>query len=98
MKHTVTLNYFRNWFTKHKPNYFSYVGLECLYDFLIQIEESGKEQEFDPVNFCIIYTEYENIEEFWTERDEDDYPNIDSIKEMTTLIRVGNKGFIIQNF
>jgi len=98
MKHTVTLNYFRNWFTKHKPNYFSYVGLECLYDFLILIEEGGKEQEFDPVEFWGIYTEYENIEEFWVSHDEDNFPNIDSIKEMTSLIEVGNKGFIIKNF
>ena len=98
MKHTVTLKYFRNWFLKDKPINFSYVGLECLYDFLIQIEEGGKEQEFKPVALCCEYTEYENIEEFWVSYDEDNFPNIESIKEMTSLIKVGNKGFIIKNF
>jgi len=94
MKMTITLNYFRNWFRKEKPNYYSYVGLESLYDFLIEIGEI----EFDPVSIWSDFTEYENIEEFWTERDEDEYPDIESIGERTTLIKVGNKGFIIKAF
>ena len=98
MKMTITLNYFRNWFKKEKPNYYSYEGLESLYDFLTEIELCGKEIEFDPVTKWSDYTEYENIEEFWTERDEDEYPDIESIKERTTLIKVGNKGFIIKAF
>jgi hypothetical protein len=98
MKKTITLNYFRDWFIKYKPNYYSYVGLEVLFDFLTEIELNGKEQEFDPVLIWSDYTEYENIEEFWTERDEDDYPDIESIAEKTLLIKVGNKGFIIKPF
>ena len=98
MKKTITLNYFRDWFIKNKPNYYSYVGLEVLFDFLTEIELNGKEQEFDPVLIWSDYTEYENIEEFWTERDEDDYPDIESINGRTTLIKVGNKGFIIKAF
>jgi hypothetical protein len=94
MKMTITLNYFRNWFRKEKPNYYSYEGLESLYDFLIEIGE----KEFDPVSIWSDFTEYENIEEFWTERDEDEYPDIESINERTTLIKVGNKGFIIKAF
>ena len=94
MKMTITLNYFRNWFRKEKPNYYSYEGLESLYNFLIEIEE----KEFDPVSIWSDFTEYENIEEFWTERDRDEYPDIESINERTTLIKVGNKGFIIKAF
>jgi hypothetical protein len=99
MKTTVNFYEFRNWFKKNRPNDFSYDGLIALWEMLEEYEEgTGEEIEFDPVTIWSDYTEYENIEEFWTERDEDEYPDIESIKERTTLIKVGNKGFIIKAF
>lgn len=94
MKMTITLNYFRNWFVKHKPNYFSYDGLEALYDFLIEIGE----KEFDPVSIYCYYNEYKNIEEFWKEYNKEDYPNIESINNKTTLIKINDESFIIKPF
>ena len=44
---------------------FSYEGLEALYDYLIDYEEStGEEIELDVIALCCEYSEWEDIEEF----------------------------------
>jgi len=49
------------------------------------------------IAICCDYSEYENLEEF--QRDYDgEYETIEDIEAVTSVIRVGDDGFIIQNF
>ena len=99
MKTNVNEYEFKYWFEQNRPNNFSRVGLQNLYEYLEEYEEStGEEIEFDPIALCCEYSEYDSIEEFHTEYDAEDYPDIDSLHDYTQVILVGECGFIIQCF
>ena len=51
----------------------------------------------DYVAFCCEYTEYNNIKEFQADYGTD-YKTIEDIEEQTTVIRIDNQSFIIQQF
>lgn len=59
MKQTVTLSAFRDAFrTAGRADNFSYSGLEALYDYLTEMEEStGEEIELDPIAICCEFNE-----------------------------------------
>lgn len=58
MKTTVSLHQFRNDFRAVRPDNFSYEGLEVLFDYLEEYEEStGSEIEFDVIALCCDYSE-----------------------------------------
>ena len=98
MKKTVDREEFCDWFVKFRPNNFSYEGRLALFEMLESYEsDTGEELEFDPLAFCCEYSEYEDIEEFWTEYDKKDYPNEESIMDATFYWGFG-KSFIIQQF
>ena len=98
MKQSLNEYDFRNAFMAVRPNNFSYEGLTVLFDALEEYEEgTGEEMELDAIAICCDYTEYESLSEFHKDYDEEDYPDIDSISESTTVICVGD-GFIIQAF
>ena len=64
MKDTINKNQFINWFRSNEQykNNFSYEGLSALFDYLEEIEEStGEELEFDTVDLCCEYSEYESL-------------------------------------
>jgi hypothetical protein len=64
MKKTINFYDFRNAF-EHRPNNFTPLGLQALYDYLIEIEESeDHEFELDPIAFCCDFTEWESLEDF----------------------------------
>lgn len=100
MKQTVTLTMFKDAFISIRPNNFSYIGLEALFDHFEQIElETGDCIELDVIAICCDYTEYENLEAFQDDYNAEDYPDIDTIKDFTTVIEIdGSDGFIVMNF
>ena len=99
MKKTVNFYEFENWFVAHRPNNFSRVGLEGLFDYLEEYEDStGKSIEFDPIALCVEYTEYQDLDEFHQSYDKEEYPDLDEIRDYTEVIELGNKSFIIQDF
>jgi len=101
MKSTVTINDFIQAFeTMDRKENFSYDGLVSLFEYLEEIEESCEtEIELDVIALCCEYTEYENIKEFWKDYDKEDYPDLETLRDNTTVIEIeGTDGFIIQAF
>ena len=99
MKQTINFYTFRDWFEKHRPNNFSYKGLQALWEYFEELEEGiGEEIEFDPIALCIEYTEYDNIAEFWLDYDKDTYSTLDDLRDYTEVIEVDMESFIILNF
>jgi len=100
MKKTVDRYEFASWFAENKPDSFSPIGRLELFDMLESYEENTGEQiEFDPIGFCCEYTEYENMEDFWTVYEKEDYPDEESIMDATWYWKFENgDGFIIQQF
>lgn len=97
---TITISTFRDYFNKSNQynNVFSYKGLECLYNYLWDLSEDvGENIEMDYVAFCCEYTEYNNIKEFQDDYGTD-YKTIEDIEEQTTVIRIDDESFIIQQF
>ena len=51
------------------------------------------------IALCCEFTEYEDLEEFHGNYDKEDYPDVDTIRDHTTVVEFGNSGsFIIQDF
>ena len=95
MKKTINLHNFRQEFINYdRQNYFSYEGLEALFNHLEEYEE----YELNVVDLCYEYTEYTDQAEFWKDYDEEEYQTIEDIRERTYVIPVGEEGFIIENF
>lgn len=76
---------------------FSQAGLEVLFDYLEDYENStGEQMELDVVAICCDFTEYENLKELQV-----DYPDIedmDDLQDHTTVIMIDDESFIIQQF
>jgi hypothetical protein len=100
MKQNVTLYDFRDAFrTVDRDNNFSYEGLEALYGWLIGLEEdTGEEWELDVIALCCDFSEYKDLAEFQRDYSAEEYGSIEDIENETTVIRVGDEGFIIQGF
>tara|TARA_R110002020_G_scaffold212120_3_gene418577 strand:+ start:1988 stop:2287 length:300 start_codon:yes stop_codon:yes gene_type:complete len=99
MKTTINFYEFRRWFEEHRPHNFSSEGLQSLFDYLEEYEEdTGVAIEFDPIALCVEYTEFEDLNEFHDNYNKEDYPDLDEIRDYTTVIEVGLEGFIIQDF
>lgn len=82
---------------KDYPSYaehFSIEGLEALYDFFEEIDSNC---ELDVVAICCEFTEYESIEEFNEDYNED-VKTIEEVEELTNVIIIDNQRFIIQNY
>ena len=98
MKQSVNLYTFRRAFETLRPDNFSYAGQEALFDYLEEYEESaGEELELDVIALCCDFSEYENLEEFQKAYSKD-YETIEDIEQATTVIRVDDDSFIIQDF
>ena len=99
MKMTINFYQFSRWFEEHRPHNFSRIGLKSLFEYLEQYEEdTGEEIEYDPIALCCEYSEYKDLDEFHTEYDKEEYPDLDEIRDYTEVIELGNKSFIIQDF
>ena len=100
MKETINQSQFIDRFKEmNRKNNFSYEGKKALFEYLTDLEEdTGQETELDIISICCDYNEYENIKEFWNDYDKETYPDIDAIREHTTVIEIDNESFIIQAF
>ena len=98
MKRTVDKFEFAGWFAENRPNDFSPIGRLELFEMLTSFEDDTDEEiEFDPIDFCCEYREYEDMEEFWLDYDRKEYPNEKSIMDATFFWGFG-ESFIIQQF
>ena len=111
MYDTIDFNAFNDWFMKHRPNNFSYEGRKALFDYLDDIDAGNGICDaynvnndplgikFDPIAFCCEYSEYENIQEFWNDYEQEIYPTIEKIEDNTVVIKIpDSEKFIIQAF
>ena len=65
MKKSVSITDFMDAFEKMRPANFTYEGLECLYNYLIDYEQdTGTEIELDVIALCCDYSEYKDLEEY----------------------------------
>lgn len=104
----VTWYDFSDWFTTSDTykNNFSYEGLQALYDYLNELEESTDEQiEFDPIAICCDYTEFDSAKDAVAEYGainesdsmDEDFAK-DWLRDKTQIIECENGHLIIQNF
>jgi len=99
MKEQVNFSDFLDRFRSHdRDDQFTYDGKKALFEYLEQLEEEcDTEIELDVIALCCEYTEYEDLKEFQDNYGEN-YETLDDIRDETTVIEVGNEGFIIQDF
>ena len=98
MKTTLTRHCFIDRFMAIRPDNFTYHGLNALWSFFEEMEEStGEEMEFDPIAICVEFTEYADLDEI---KDEYYDLNLESIEQLTeyTLVIQSKTSIIIANF
>ena len=97
MKKTIDLYDFREGFSVRDRKNFSYEGLEALFLYLEEMEEScDTEIEYDPIGFCCEFVEWEDFEEF-----QGQYPDIktkNEIQDHTQFIDIDGECFITSQF
>jgi hypothetical protein len=89
---------FERAFKRCERDNFSYDGLKALFEYLEEYEEgTGEEVELDVIALCCEYAEYDSLSEY-----NDDYgtkySEIDAIQNDTTLIKIDDNSFIIQQY
>ena len=71
-----------------RGNNFTYEGLNALYDYIEDYEDSTGEQiELDVIALCLEYNEYEDLAEFQEDYG-DDYQSIEEIEHATQVIMI----------
>jgi len=98
MKQSVNMYDFERAFKNFERDNFSYDGLKALFEYLEEYEDStGEEVELDVIALCCEYAEYDSLSEY-----NDDYgtkySEIDAIQNDTTLIKIDDNSFIIQQY
>ena len=99
MKQSINMYDFERAFKNfERMNNFSYDGLKALFEYLEDYEEdTGEEVELDVIALCCDYKEYDSLNEY-----NDDYgtkySEIDAIQDDTTLIKIDDNSFIIQQY
>ena len=97
MKTTLNLFDFRRGFEMRERTNFSYDGLEALFLYFEEYEEScDTEIEYDPIAFCCEFVEWEDFEEF-----QGQYPDIktkEDIQDHTQFIDIDGESFITNQF
>ena len=98
MKQSVNIYDFEREFKRFERNNFSWDGLKALFGYLEEYEEdTGEEVELDVIALCCDYMEYDSLKEY-----NDDYgtkySEIDAIQDDTTLIKIDDNSFIIQQY
>ena len=98
MKQSVSIYDFERAFKRCERENFSYDGLKALFEYLEEFEDgTGEEVELDVIALCCEYAEYDSLNEY-----NDDYgtkyDEIDLIQDDTTLIKIDDERFIIQQY
>jgi hypothetical protein len=99
MKKTISQYEFIQMFDDYnRSDNFSREGRAALYNYLTDWEAvSGKEIELDVIAICCEYSEYSDLAEFQANYS-DEYETIEDIEEQTTVIRIDDESFIVQDF
>lgn len=99
---SVSFNDFLEEFEKHGKNEnFSYEGKKALYNYLNELSEDiGEPIKLDIIGLCCDFTEYSDLKEFNDDYGYsiDDVEDVEDIKDYTTVIRIDDNSFIIQDF
>ena len=100
MKKTINYYDFRAEFRAFgREEQFTRQGLKALFEYLEDYEQDcGIEIELDVIALCCEYVEYDSLEDFQLDYDHEDYPDLDSIMNETTVIPFGDNSFIIAAF
>ena len=100
MKQTINFTDFTDAFKNYnRQEQFSYNGKKALFEYFEEYEEStGEEIELDVIALCCEYVEYDSLEEFWQDYDEEDFPHKEAIEWHTQFIPIDNDSFIIAAF
>ena len=89
---------FRNYFGGQYKTNFSYEGLKALFEWFEEYEnDTGEEMELDVIAICCDFSEYESLKEY-NEYYDKEYEEIDEIADDTTLIKIDDERFIIQQY
>ena len=97
MKQNVTEYDFIDGFMKIRPNNFSRNGLQCLYDYIIELEDDiGEEIEFDVIALCCDFSEYKDLNEV-REAYGTEFEDIEDLRDYTQVIECDNS-IIIQDY
>ena len=99
MKKTVYENDFMQAFRNYdRMDNFTVGGLRALYDYIIELEDDCDiEIELDVIGICCEYTQYDSLEEFNDDYNEE-LETIEEIEDYTILIMINDTSFIIQNY
>jgi len=95
MKQSINRNDFHNEFNAIRPNNFSYEGLNALFDYLEDYEDSTGEQiELDVIAICCDFMEGPVCEVL------NDYnlDNLESLQDHTTVLMVDDETVVFQQF
>ena len=99
----VYFNDFLEEFEKHgRKDQFTYEGKKALFNYLNELgEDLGEPIELDVIALCCEFTEYNSLKEFNDDYSYiigDDIDSIDDITYYTTVIKIDEDKFIIQDF
>ena len=102
MKQTINdcdfIDAFRNYFGGQYKTNFSYEGLKALFEWFEEYEnDTGEEMELDVIAICCDFSEYDSLKEY-NEYYDKEYEEIDEIADDTTLIKIDDERFIIQQY
>lgn len=93
---------FRDAFHNHgRAEAWSYAGLGALYAYLVERSNDigGGYDKLDVIAVDCEFCEYACIDEFHESYDSEDYPDLDTIRDHTTVIEVPNSSaFIVGEF
>jgi hypothetical protein len=99
MKQSINESQFHDTFVRmNREENFSYEGRKALFEYLEQLgEDCGQEVDLDVIALCCDYSEYESLADF-QKAYSDEYQSISDIEDKTTVIKIDDDKFIIQNF
>ena len=98
MKQSVSIYDFEMAFKRCERENFSYDGLKALFEYLEQLgDDIGEEIELDVIALCCEYAEYDSLKEY-NDAYDTKYGEIDLIQDDTTLIKIDDERFIIQQY
>ena len=101
MKQTIGLYEFHRGFEDSRPNNFSFDGLEILFNYLAEIDEScGIETEFDVISICCDFSEsdLDDINSSYGEEFEDLEEAEEWLNEQTSVCGCTSDTIIFQQF
>lgn len=98
-------SHFYHWLkqnSSYKDN-FSYNGAVALQEYLDQLsDDTGENIEFDPIAWCVEYSEYEDVDDFNDQYFGEEYKKgseytLETLQDSTTVIEFDG-GIVVQDF